>query len=372
MGSNEYAYEYDAIGHQKSAKPKRLAAPGERDFEDVRTHGARSGVPRRSGTCSRLQSAVAAGSGEARTNAYAANALNQYTAVTNFAPFAASRETVPSYDADGNMISEAVSPGLHLPHRFITKYLDPETGMYYYGYRFYHPELGRWVSRDPIGERGGPGLYVLAGNSAVCVVDLFGLLTLVIGETIVQIVTEGEIPKFFKIGEIGHYDSGESLSCVSKACDTKAICSSLECKLTAKPVVRLHPDPKIRNEPFRWKNKEDISHEQHERNHHQVFLNVYVESYKVLVAEYEGMCCKNADKRYVELLDRYEKLKTRLKQWEFATEYFWYKTHPLPNNYDPTLDTEWGHAQPYKDYGTKKAVLKSNTPSTVACDPGGH
>ena len=26
------------------------------------------------------------------------------------------------------------------------------SGVRYYGYRFYHPELGRWVSRDPIGE----------------------------------------------------------------------------------------------------------------------------------------------------------------------------------------------------------------------------
>jgi len=33
-----------------------------------------------------------------------------------------------------------------------TKYLDKETGLYYYGYRYYSPTLGRWLSRDPIGE----------------------------------------------------------------------------------------------------------------------------------------------------------------------------------------------------------------------------
>ena len=33
-----------------------------------------------------------------------------------------------------------------------TKYLDKETGLYYYGYRFYNPSLGRWPSRDPIEE----------------------------------------------------------------------------------------------------------------------------------------------------------------------------------------------------------------------------
>ncbi len=34
-----------------------------------------------------------------------------------------------------------------------------EFGMPCYGYRFYNPDLGRWVNRDPIGERGGLSLY---------------------------------------------------------------------------------------------------------------------------------------------------------------------------------------------------------------------
>jgi YD repeat-containing protein len=41
-------FAYDAVGHQKSAKPK--AQPqGDRDFGAARRHGARSGIPRRSG-----------------------------------------------------------------------------------------------------------------------------------------------------------------------------------------------------------------------------------------------------------------------------------------------------------------------------------
>ncbi len=296
MGSNEYAYEYDAIGN-------------------------------------RLQAAVAAGSGEARTNAYSANALNQYTAVTNFAPSAPSRETVPTYDADGNLLTNGVwvytwdaenrlvsacsnnlllvtdgydhqsrrcwrtvcrrgaesqdwtperssafaydgwnligeiaideitqqwresfftwgadlsgtaqgaggvggllavtsvsfgtsylLPLTYYPsydangnvtayldatggvaaafaydafgntisalsnsgtlelsnfsYRFSTKYLDSETGLYYYGYRFYHPELGRWVNRDPISERGGLCLYAFTQNNGIQDIDAYGL-----------------------------------------------------------------------------------------------------------------------------------------------------------------------------------------------------
>ena len=38
------------------------------------------------------------------------------------------------------------------PFQFSTKYQDNETGLLYYGYRYYQPGTGRWPSRDPIGE----------------------------------------------------------------------------------------------------------------------------------------------------------------------------------------------------------------------------
>ncbi len=45
------------------------------------------------------------------------------------------------------------------PHRFSTKWQDDYTGLYDYGYRWYWPEIGRWMNRDPIGEEGGENLY---------------------------------------------------------------------------------------------------------------------------------------------------------------------------------------------------------------------
>ena len=42
------------------------------------------------------------------------------------------------------------------------------------GHRYYSPEVGRWLSRDPIGERGGANLYVHTANSSVNLVDLLG------------------------------------------------------------------------------------------------------------------------------------------------------------------------------------------------------
>jgi RHS repeat-associated protein len=55
-----------------------------------------------------------------------------------------------------------------------TKYLDEELEWYYYGYRYYSPELGRWPSRDPIGEQGGVNLYVFVGNIVMDRIDILG------------------------------------------------------------------------------------------------------------------------------------------------------------------------------------------------------
>ncbi len=41
------------------------------------------------------------------------------------------------------------------PWRFSMKYTDDETGMVYFGHRYYSPGLGSFLSRDPIGEVGG-------------------------------------------------------------------------------------------------------------------------------------------------------------------------------------------------------------------------
>ena len=54
---------------------------------------------------------------------------------------------------------------------FQGQFRDDETGFYNYGYRYYSPELGRWLSRDPIGERGGVNLYSMADNDCLNKID---------------------------------------------------------------------------------------------------------------------------------------------------------------------------------------------------------
>jgi RHS repeat-associated protein len=66
----------------------------------------------------------------------------------------ASGATVAHYEYDpfGGISRQTGALADEFPHRFSTKYLDSETGLVYYGYRYYSPELGRWLSRDPLAD----------------------------------------------------------------------------------------------------------------------------------------------------------------------------------------------------------------------------
>ncbi|TAE90030.1 MAG: RHS repeat-associated core domain-containing protein, partial [Verrucomicrobia bacterium] len=45
----------------------------------------------------------------------------------------------------------------------------------YYGYRYYHPQTGRWINRDPIEENGGLNLYSFIDNKSINALDYLGL-----------------------------------------------------------------------------------------------------------------------------------------------------------------------------------------------------
>ncbi len=49
------------------------------------------------------------------------------------------------------------------------------SGVRYYGLRYYNPSMGRWLSRDPIGENGGRNLYGFVSNSPLVYYDARGL-----------------------------------------------------------------------------------------------------------------------------------------------------------------------------------------------------
>jgi RHS repeat-associated protein len=106
--------------------------------------------------------------------------LPSYDGNGNITAWTASNGTSPisrkEYDAFGNtLVSEGVAP---CSYGFSTKPQDKETGLYYYGYRYYDPNTGRWLNRDPIQERGGMNLYGFVSNHGVALVDVLGLKTI--------------------------------------------------------------------------------------------------------------------------------------------------------------------------------------------------
>ena len=90
-----------------------------------------------------------------------------------------------AYDPFGNKVSESGSYAAQ-PYQWSTKEFDAVSGLVYYLYRFYNPSLGRWLSRDPIEEKGGVNLYGFVGNVAVDKWDYLGLDFIAVGRTTVR------------------------------------------------------------------------------------------------------------------------------------------------------------------------------------------
>ena len=99
----------------------------------------------------------------------------------------------------GNCGLEETDPATsYIPFRFTSKEYDEETGLYYYGARYYEPRLSRWMSADPAGwelinpnRRGhfvieAANWYAYAGNNPVKYVDPTGMWD-------IAILIEGEV-----------------------------------------------------------------------------------------------------------------------------------------------------------------------------------
>jgi RHS repeat-associated protein len=79
------------------------------------------------------------------------------------------------YDPFGNTISKSGALADANVYRFSSKEIHANGKLYYYGYRFYDPNLQRWLTRDPIAERGDLNLYRSVRNHPTGRVDSWGL-----------------------------------------------------------------------------------------------------------------------------------------------------------------------------------------------------
>jgi RHS repeat-associated protein len=73
----------------------------------------------------------------------------------------------------GNILASSGSLASNNYH-LTTKEIDPISGLYYFGARWYDPQIGRWISREPTGID-GPNLYQYSFNNPINMVDPNGL-----------------------------------------------------------------------------------------------------------------------------------------------------------------------------------------------------
>ena len=90
---------------------------------------------------------------------------------------ATSGETVAEYEYDpyGVLLEEAGEQADACPFRFSSKYYDSETQLLYFGYRYYNAASTKWLTVDPLQERGGLNFTAYCGGDPVNQVDPLGL-----------------------------------------------------------------------------------------------------------------------------------------------------------------------------------------------------
>lgn len=76
-------------------------------------------------------------------------------------------------DVYGNA-KESAGEKCFIPFRYQGQYEDEETWLYYNRFRYYSPDMGMFISQDPIGLAGGLSLYSYVHDSNFWV-DIFGL-----------------------------------------------------------------------------------------------------------------------------------------------------------------------------------------------------
>ncbi len=100
------------------------------------------------------------------------------------------------YDPFGRTSAQTGDYAVANPWRFSTKQIEAAWGLYYYGYRYYNADLGRWVNRDPIRDIASPGTRQLMNQVMVALYQNAMFQLNLAGEE--RLTTEGRI--YFLVG----------------------------------------------------------------------------------------------------------------------------------------------------------------------------
>jgi RHS repeat-associated protein len=108
------------------------------------------------------------------TSYYQADGLGSITSLSNGADALANTY---SYDSFGKLIASTGT--VTNPFQYTGREFDPETGLRYYRGRYYDPNVGRFLSEDPLGIKGGLNFYSYVRNSPTTFIDPAGLVQII-------------------------------------------------------------------------------------------------------------------------------------------------------------------------------------------------
>lgn len=72
------------------------------------------------------------------------------------------------YSAFGN---EEIKGEVLTPWRYAGKRIDPESGLFYFGKRYYDPKTLCWITPDPLEDIDGPNYYAYVKNNPLYYTD---------------------------------------------------------------------------------------------------------------------------------------------------------------------------------------------------------
>ncbi len=227
--------------------------------------------------------------------------------VTRYLDSSGNTVALYTYDAFGNIISKSGPLADFFRHRFSTKYYDAETGLYYYGYRFYHPILMRWLNRDPIEEDGGGNLYGICKNNAICHVDNVGLKVIIITDTVPS-----------RVPNLKSVVNGKSIDVRAKTViyglgSFKVICKK-DCTLAVNGLINLWIEMRPSNDPMwsksdgRYKGSDVVGEENNAKRHEMDHFRTW-ESFLTFVEtanSYTNKKYPNCKEKAKSMMDKYQ------------------------------------------------------------------
>lgn len=161
------SYKYDALGRQVQSAPSTGASTNfTYDGDDVAQDKTSTNVITEYLNGPGIDNKIRQKTGNT-VYYFAKDHLGSTTALTDSKGALAERET---YDAYGNSVGST-----RTRYGFTGRERESVTGLMYYRARFYDPQVGRFISEDPIGLSGGINQFAYVHNDPVNGTDPSGL-----------------------------------------------------------------------------------------------------------------------------------------------------------------------------------------------------